>query len=95
MVYNWVTQMVEYCQLIPRLIPDQESYAKVIGSTKEIEDIVNNIQRVMEDNHQSCQQLQEHFMKYVEDCFIANMITSYLTYYCDHLAILCKKWNKL
>ena len=63
MVFNWVTQMVEYCELIPRLIPQEASYAKVIGSSLEIKELVDKIQGVMEDNRQSCQQLQEHFMK--------------------------------
>ncbi|KAL5253857.1 hypothetical protein ACHWQZ_G013584 [Mnemiopsis leidyi] len=64
MVFNWVTQMVEYCELIPRLMPDCESYAKVIGQTPEIIDLISKIRDVMDDNHHSCQLLQDNFMKY-------------------------------
>ena len=63
MVFNWVTQMVDYCELIPRLVPDCESYAKVIGQTPEIVDLISRIRDVMDDNHHSCQLLQDNFMK--------------------------------
>ena len=64
MVFNWVTQMVDYCELIPRLVPDCESYAKVIEQTPEIVNLIKRIRGVMDDNHQSCQLLQDNFMKY-------------------------------
>ena len=46
MVYNWVTQMVEYCELIPRLLPERESYAKVISATPDIVQLIAKIQQV-------------------------------------------------
>ena len=85
MVFNWVTQMVEYCELIPRLMPDCESYAKVIGQTPEIMELISRIRDVMDDNHHSCQLLQDNFMKWVQ---LEWIIAIYATSYCNILPLI-------
>ena len=76
MVFNWVTQMVDYCELIPRLVPDCQSYAKVIEQTPEIVELIDKIRGVMDDNHHSCQLLQDNFMRWA----IFSILTSSLLY---------------
>ena len=63
MVSSWVDQMVRYCKLIPRLLPEEASYADVISSQPEIVELVTKISQVMQENHEACHELQQGFLK--------------------------------
>ena len=59
----------------------QDSYAKVIGNTPDIVELLGKIRDVMEDNHTSCQTLQEQFMRWAFTVF--NLLLCFRIYNLD------------